>query len=158
MCQLKKLINNQNKNHVNKPVWAALHVALRQITVSVKPSWKWLTVLSVCIGEAAGDHVTSDVAVLCCEDGRVGVLSGCLDAGAFCLFWLVFICLYREMQEICLGGLTAAPWEVKFSLCSHVSSKPLLKTDDCSFRARWISINILDCSNWLCAIVMMENQ
>lgn len=40
----------------------------------------------------------------------------------------------------------------------YTSLKPLLKTDDCSFRAQWISTNILDCSNWLCAIVTMEIQ
>lgn len=40
----------------------------------------------------------------------------------------------------------------------YTSLKPLLKTDDCSFRAQWISMNILDCSNWLCAIVTMEIQ
>lgn len=145
-------------------MWAALHVVLRQITVSVNPSH----LLSEGLWSDSLSFLSALVKLLvimwllmlpCCVVRMEG--SGCCWAvwtRGFLFVLIGFICLYQEMQEICLGGLTTAPWEVKFSLFSHVSSKPLLKTDDCSFRARWISINILDCSNWLCAIVMMEKS
>ncbi len=55
-------------------------------------------------------------------------------------------------------GYSSLPHGKWSSQYIYTSLKPLLKTDDCSFRAQWISINILDCSNWLCAIVMMEIQ
>lgn len=54
----------------------------------------------LCIGEAAGDHVTSDVAVLCCEAGRVGVLLGCLDAGLFVCFDWFYLFVLRDARDL----------------------------------------------------------
>lgn len=46
----------------------------------MKCFWKRLAGFSVsAAGDAAGDHVTSDVAMLCCEDGEWGVRAFCLS-------------------------------------------------------------------------------
>lgn len=48
--------------------------------MSVNCLWERLPGLSVsAFGDAAGDHVTSDVATLCCEDGEWDVRAFCLS-------------------------------------------------------------------------------
>lgn len=44
--------------------------------------------------------MTSDVALLCCEDGRVGVLLGCLDAGLFVCFDWFYLCVSRDARDL----------------------------------------------------------
>lgn len=102
-------------------------------------------------------YVTSDVAVLC------SLIRGGGGRGRGYPEML----LYVERGSLVAVGRDQGGSPCLQLLCPHgkwssqyiyTSLKPLLKTDDCSFRAQWISRNILDCSNWLCAIVMMEIQ
>lgn len=97
---------------------------------------------------------------------RDGSRLGCVNvwgvlpvAELLVLRWPRCVCVWNWMTRIqrCYcnrGGSDGGA----VSLCINTFIKPLLKTDDCSCRAQWISVKGLECSIWSCAIVMMETQ
>lgn len=136
------------KSVVCEPCWAVCRKLQRDL---------WTVALSVSQSQVVNCWYTQlyvMFAVLC-SFIRGGGVGGCkIIQRCYCMWKRAFFCCCRVGS----GGRDAVPHGKWSSQYIYTSFKPLLKTDDCSFRAQWISINILNCSNWLCAIVMMEIQ